>query len=435
MVQGEFVCKNDFVRNNCGKLYLNSATADVFFELNVDTEDYEQIPAHKILLSIGSPVFETMFYGSLKEKSEIPIVDASAAAFKVFLSFFYLSEITLDPDYLAEVTNLCKKYELSDCLKSCEMALIDTLTNDDMCWGYRFGLLMEQEELVKFCEQKIQENPAEILKTDSFLECNQNVIKYILRLVHSECEANLIVDASMVWAKAECKRKDLNEDSKNLKDQLGEAFKRIPFDELTFLELAHHTSIYRGFFSIDELETIIQEITIKPPKRIIPRKNQIQKWTRKKIYVRRKFICQRVTMNNYLHELKKSSSFSDIFYANENLRLTEIYFEKAVDCDASLDFIVKCYNTDKWVASGQFDRSSGCAKLASYIDIEANRKYVIILQGKFNQEFSIYTPVLEDTFELIRDIEIHFEQSDYGAVTRLVFESTSVDSDSEYDFE
>jgi len=46
----------------------------------------KEIKAHKLILSSASPVFETMFYGKLKEESEtIKIPDVDFNAFKIML--------------------------------------------------------------------------------------------------------------------------------------------------------------------------------------------------------------------------------------------------------------------------------------------------------------------------------------------------------------
>lgn len=44
--------------------------------------DGESIAAHKVILSSVSPVFEAMFYGGLKEKEEIAIVDIDVDVFR-----------------------------------------------------------------------------------------------------------------------------------------------------------------------------------------------------------------------------------------------------------------------------------------------------------------------------------------------------------------
>lgn len=87
-------------------LYSNEINADVNFVFNWSTENEVKLPAHKILLSAISPVFQSIFYGSSIESNEIRISDASAEAFKQFLQYFYLPELKLTAEYVADVMYL-----------------------------------------------------------------------------------------------------------------------------------------------------------------------------------------------------------------------------------------------------------------------------------------------------------------------------------------
>lgn len=102
--------------------YLNPKGADINFIFDAGTEHPEKVKAHKVFLSLDCPVFDTMFFGSIPEKGDVPIVDVSAEAFIEFLQFFYLDEVKLSSANIVEVTNLCKKYEMNDFLTPCEKA-------------------------------------------------------------------------------------------------------------------------------------------------------------------------------------------------------------------------------------------------------------------------------------------------------------------------
>lgn len=93
-------------------LYLNSKIADVYFGFDIDTDNPKRVLAHKSILSVLSPVFDTMFYDSLPEQGDIPIVDASAEAFEDFLQFFYICKVQLRSKNVADVMNLCKKIRI-----------------------------------------------------------------------------------------------------------------------------------------------------------------------------------------------------------------------------------------------------------------------------------------------------------------------------------
>lgn len=346
MAHSDFTYNNLFHRN-CERFYLDSSTADVFFVCVNDYDQFERIPAHKMLLSIGSPVFEAMFYGPIKENNEISIVDASTKVFKLFLQLLYLNKVTLgsDAEDLSDVMYLCKKYQLNDCLKVCVAALKDTLTNENMCWGYRIANLMEQEELGKFCEQKIQENASEILKSESFLECDRTVFGKMLQLVHFNCDALVIVDASLEWAKAGCKRKGLIDNIRNIREHFGDLDREIPFDELTCTQFRRLRDMFEEDFrqrpavSLKEVECYID-------------------W--------------------FSYNL---SSVSIGFNMTENQWITKIYFgnsfEKLGKDADKLTFVIKGENTDTWLASGYVDIDSRCLTLSKPLPLIEHCLYSI----------------------------------------------------------
>lgn len=193
-----FVHVNDRVRQTCEKLYLDSKTADVCFVFDMDTDHPERVPAHKSILSIGSPVFDTMFYGSLPEKGDVPIVDASATAFKEFLQHFYLAKVQLSSKHIVEVMNLCKKYEVTDGLEACEMSLRKSLTYDDIWWGYGVALHLELEKLTTFCEDMMECNYNEVLRSESIIDCDRKLFTKIVSFITSVSgDAKNTVIASM----------------------------------------------------------------------------------------------------------------------------------------------------------------------------------------------------------------------------------------------
>lgn len=102
----------------------------------------DQIPAHKTLLAARSDEFEAMFYGTVKEKGDIKIVNVTAAAFKEFLQFFYLS---LTNKNIAYVINLVNKYNIISGMNFCVSFRRDPLTVHNVCNAYELAILYEQE--------------------------------------------------------------------------------------------------------------------------------------------------------------------------------------------------------------------------------------------------------------------------------------------------
>lgn len=159
--------------------YLDAATADVFFVFG-DGNNNQRIPAHKVLLAAKSDVFKAMFYGELKEKGDIKIVDASIAAFKEFLRFFYCTEIDPTIENAPNVLKSADKYNVPACCDFYEKFLGDTITNDNVCFVYGLAILYKRSGLKELCERRIAENTESVLKSQSFLECDQSVLQAII---------------------------------------------------------------------------------------------------------------------------------------------------------------------------------------------------------------------------------------------------------------
>lgn len=244
MTERTFTRAVDLSRNNCKKLYLDEVTADVKFVLNVDIEsnDRIEIPAHKNILSINSPVFHTMFYGSMKEGPTIRIVDVSAAAFTEFLQFFYLNHVYLTSKNIIEVAYLCKKYEVAKGLQVCEIPLQDSVVDniDNICSFYQAILLLQIDSVIKTCENTIAANAHKVLKSTNFLECSSAMFQRILKLLPPKCAASVIVDGGMAWAKAQCQRNNISPNATNLKAQLKQSVDLLPFERLTAEQFSQH---------------------------------------------------------------------------------------------------------------------------------------------------------------------------------------------------
>ncbi|XP_055306224.1 BTB/POZ domain-containing protein 6-A-like [Sitodiplosis mosellana] len=407
-----FVHKNDQVQQTCQKLYLDSRTADVHFVFDLDSDHPEKVPAHKNILSIRSPVFDTMFYGSLPEKDDIPIVDASAAAFKVFLQHFYMDQVQLTSKHIVEVMNLCKKYEVTDGLAACEASMEKSLSYDDICWGYAVALHLELEHLTEYCEDIIENHYDEVLKTQSILDCDKNLFTKILSKMCKEIfgPGIYIVVAYMEWAKAECLRNNLDVNSQNLRTQLGDLYDQIPFDRLDSEEFHLFVATYRGFFSIEELESLIE-------KQIPYRKaNPFNR-----MYLP---ICDRQLNDDDSNgEVTKFSNMTTSFISNKPVLLKEFHVNLKDVSRLASHYAYQIHSQDKklifkgdaWILG-----RSAILKciLRKAIYIEANEKYKIEVKIEDEDDFYIKKQ-LKDEVLLENDVKVTFE-GDF--ISCLVFE-------------
>ncbi|XP_031636068.1 BTB/POZ domain-containing protein 6-B-like [Contarinia nasturtii] len=156
------VLKNNAASEVNAKLYLNDELADVRFAFSVNGVD-QKVPANKANLAALSPVFFSMFYGTLKEGNEVKIVDASAEGFKDFLQFFYLSEVTLKMENIETVVRLADKYDVLGYVDACAMFLKSQLSANNLCWGYQLALFLKNKSFIEFCEKEIIKASEQIL--------------------------------------------------------------------------------------------------------------------------------------------------------------------------------------------------------------------------------------------------------------------------------
>ncbi|XP_055306335.1 BTB/POZ domain-containing protein 2-like [Sitodiplosis mosellana] len=348
--------------------------------------------------------------------------DSIAHSFEKLYLNSDLSDLTFDN--FVDVINLCERFELKECVNTCEVTIQSAITNDTICQGYKLALILNLDSFKQFCAKKIKENAAEVLKSDSFLNSDQKLLDKILKLIPFSCDASVIVNACMEWSKAACARNRLEINSENLRTQFGDSFNRIPFDELTVEEFSQQLITYKRFFVTEELEQFIKKIAINPKQHISALRPQPTMENGNDVIKNQLLECKRLTDTNFLNVWKRFNTFTDIFYTNKPLLLTEIHFAKLPYTDKVLQFnyILRCPTTDQWLASGNVDQSNGHAVIEHPVVIEAHKRYETILYTKNNTEFSLNIRALDDKIRLDDDIEINFQPTDCVAVTKLVFQ-------------
>lgn len=258
------VFKNVALWRSCENLYLDIRTADVFFIFKSENGQPQKLPAHKNILASSSPVFDAMFFGEMKEKGDVKITDTSIEVFKEFLQFFYLSTIKLSAENIAEVMNLGKQYLLNECFTTCVESSKEMLTSENMCSGYELAILFEDDDLKKFCEEKISEHAEEVFRSSTFLTCGSNLLRRILQLNSLDCDETVVFDGCMKWAKASCIRKGLDEDNmQNIRSQLGDLLYEIRFGEMNMEKFYARYNLYENLFSKEDLKCIMGMISSK----------------------------------------------------------------------------------------------------------------------------------------------------------------------------
>lgn len=250
------------------KLYLNEDYADFHFVF----DSGERIPVHKNILGIASDAFRAMFGGLYIEKTETKIVDASADAFKEFLQFIYRPKANVTMTNAAEVMNLGKKYDITECFNICGEYLKENIRVDDVLWIYEVAEHLEHAELVENCEEYVKRNTKAIFESESFLNCDRKIVKWVLQMDWLACSEMEVFQALMKWVKAKCGQEVLTRDL--VHGQFSDLVHELRFGSMSSDIFSTFVASYGALFTTAEYDEIMQMFNSKQFEPTIFKKNR-----------------------------------------------------------------------------------------------------------------------------------------------------------------
>ncbi|XP_043273304.1 BTB/POZ domain-containing protein 2-like [Venturia canescens] len=195
----------------------------------------ELIKAHTIYLAASSPVFEKMFFEcSLEENNPIRIPEVKKETFKTMLEYIYVDELEFDCfESTRDLYYCAKKYMLFDLAERCSVFIQTIVSSQQVCAIYEFAELFEDKKLADKCINLICLETKKILTGPSWISAPKVTVSILFdqEMLKIDSEEDLYV-ALLVWSKAECERKSLPTDQKNLRTVSEDLVTKIRF--LTF---------------------------------------------------------------------------------------------------------------------------------------------------------------------------------------------------------
>lgn len=228
------------------------------------TNEVKQIKAHRKLLSTLSPVFEAMFSGSWDNDSNaIPIVDASFESFYTFMEYFYKGEVKLNADNINEMLYLAQKYDVQDVVASCSMFSMEQLSIENVIPYFGMAIRYDQADLMAKCADFITGNMDKILKSNEFIQCDQDTLKQVLKLWPENCKAHDVFDSCIEWAKEKCRKEEIDESSPvNLRIVLGGNFQSIQIKRMNRDEFAKRFELINAMMSRNESDDVFKHFVL-----------------------------------------------------------------------------------------------------------------------------------------------------------------------------
>uniref|UniRef100_A0A183BU54 BTB domain-containing protein n=1 Tax=Globodera pallida TaxID=36090 RepID=A0A183BU54_GLOPA len=208
--------------------------ADVHFFVGGGDEK-ELLPAHKLILSAASDVFDAMFPFDARnadpseETKPVEVPDVEVGAFKAMLNFIYADDVSgLNGDNAIAVLYAAKKYDLPELIKACLNFPIPELSNVFLAFGQtRF---LGEEDFARRCLAYIDHNADALILTDEFLQIGQKLLCEILDRDELRISEEIAIwNAALRWADEKCRQNGKECSAENRRAMLGPALFKIRF--------------------------------------------------------------------------------------------------------------------------------------------------------------------------------------------------------------
>ncbi|CAG7734320.1 unnamed protein product [Allacma fusca] len=261
--------------------------SDVTFILGETT-----IPAHKLILSFASPVFDTMFNGSLPEQDCVTVTDVCPDAFRVLLQHLYTSQYPIPedleqdpaPEELINVLYAARKYDIPELEKKVSSHLEDLISLETFIPILEASLLYEQASLENKCWHCLEYNSDKFFHSEAFLQLRESTLDLILRRDCLSITELKVFNQVLRWAEVECQRKNLDPGiSANIRHVLGNVLPLIRFPTMKSHEFADGPAA-SGVLTDQEVGSILLHICSTTRKPVVYFESEHRRWRNPEIY-------------------------------------------------------------------------------------------------------------------------------------------------------
>ena len=205
-----------------------------------ESERKKMILAHKFVLSIGSPVFEAMFYGDVAEtRDSIELPDCEYESLLELFRFLYSDEENLSGSNVMQVLYLAKKYMVPSLAEKCSRYLQYHLEASNVFSILPMAQKYEEIELTDLCWEVIDNQSQAAMRSAGFTTIEQSLLEAVVSrdtLTINEIDLFKAVD---LWATNKCGNQGLEANGEEKRRILGETVvKAIRFPVMKQQEFA-----------------------------------------------------------------------------------------------------------------------------------------------------------------------------------------------------
>ena len=261
-VQENWQTKRPTIRERTKFMLNNDLFSDVKFvvrESDGESESKQVIPAHKFVLSIGSPVFEAMFYGELAEtRDSIELPDCDYESLLELSRYMYSDEVNLSGSNVMGVLYLAKKYMVPSLADKCTEYLQNNLDPSNVFSILPTAEKYEEKQLVDRCWKVVDKETKAVVQSDGFATIERSLLEAVVSRDTLTIEEIDLFKAVDQWATKECEKQGLAVNGEQKRRILGEQiFKAIRFPLMKQEEFAS-VVLNKDMFTKEELVEFFQ---------------------------------------------------------------------------------------------------------------------------------------------------------------------------------
>ena len=250
------------IRERTKFIYNNELFSDVKFVARMgdgESESKRAIPAHKFVLSIGSPVFEAMLYGELAEtRDTIELPDCEYESLLELFRYLYSDEVNLSGSTVMGVLYLAEKYLVPSLVARCLKYLQDNLDVSNVFDILPTADKYEEKDLVDQCWEVIDEQTKAAVDSDGFVTIQRPILEAVVVRDFLSIEEVDLFQAVDLWATKQCEANGSTASGELKRRILGERIiKAIRFPVMTQREFAA-VVVEKRILTPDELVRFFQ---------------------------------------------------------------------------------------------------------------------------------------------------------------------------------
>ena len=213
------------IRERTKFMFNNDLISDVKFTVQGSDGSTKEIPAHKFVLSISSPVFFAMLYGPMADTSDtIALTDCDYEGLSELFRFMYSDEVHLSRSCVMQVLYLAEKYILPSLVSECLKYLREIVDESNaFCILVHAWRCSEQnQDLVERCWDLIDDHTEQAIQSDEFVTIDRSILEALVDRDSLNIQEINLFEAVNKWAEYQCELKGLVADGCVKRSIIGE---------------------------------------------------------------------------------------------------------------------------------------------------------------------------------------------------------------------